>query len=78
MGFNRFDIVAAWYFFCANYHNGQFGSLYAKLQHIEQKLRFKPSPLWNGPSDVSENCQNIYDSIVRKYLENKVSNAGLN
>jgi len=64
MYFDRFDIVAAYYWFCANYHNGQLGALYARLSRIIDVLKFIPAPNWNGPEDVSENCKAIYDNLV--------------
>ncbi len=34
MYFDRFDIVSAHYAFCADYHEGQYSDLYAKLSRI--------------------------------------------
>ena len=67
--FDRFDIVAAHYFFCANYHSGQYGKLYARLCRITERLRFTPAPSWRIAADVSENCQHIYDNLVSKHEE---------
>ena len=77
MYFDRFDIVAAHYWFCANHHNGQFGKLYARLCRITEKLRFKPAPSWYGPKDVSENCKAIYDNLVNRHNESMISREGV-
>lgn len=64
MYFDRFDIVAAHYFHAMHYHSGQWSDLYAKLCRISGY--FKPSPMWNGPEDVSENCAEIYAALVER------------
>ena len=64
MYFDRFDIVEAHYWFCADYHGGQGCPLYAKLCRISEYYR--PSPLaksWIG-SQPSENAQEIYGDLV--------------
>ena len=67
--FDRFDIVAAHYFFCLNYHTGQRSVLYARLCRITERLRFRPAPNWHKPSDVSENCRRIYMDLVSRHNE---------
>ena len=60
MYFDRFDIVSAHYWFCADYHGGQGCYLYAKLCRISEY--FTPSALANGPG--SKNAREIYDNLV--------------
>jgi len=65
MYFDRFDIVAAYYFYFINYHTGQWSEEYKRLSKI---LRyFKPCPAWHDISDVSENAMEIYNSIVSRH-----------
>ena len=67
---DKFDIVAAHYYFCEHYHDGQFSKLYIRLCRItEGIIRFRPSPLWKGPDDVSSNCRDIYDALVTAHNE---------
>lgn len=60
--YNRFDIVDAYYWFFADYHEGQWSEKYARLCKIS--TYFTPSRLANGPS--SENAQEIYNQLVEK------------
>ena len=59
--FDRFDICDAYYWFMANYHNGQWSKEYA-LSGTFHRLGFRPSPLAKGPD--SENAQDIYNTLV--------------
>lgn len=61
--FLNFDRVEAFYWFCVDYHRGQFSKEYrlmCKLSRI-----FTPSRLSNGPS--SEEALDIYVSLCEKY-----------
>lgn len=62
--FDRFDIVAAHYYYCCDYHSGQFNFEYERMCRISKY--FKPSPLWKSVEDVSCNCQEIYNLLVEK------------
>ena len=62
MYFDRFDIVSAHYAFCADYHEGQYSDLYAKLCRIGNY--FTPSMAWKGYDSLSENGKVIYDNLV--------------
>jgi len=64
MYWNRFDIVAAHYFFCADFRSGQWSEKYAKLCRITKY--FRPSPLWTDIHDVGENAVEIYNNLVAK------------
>ena len=64
MGFNRFDIVEAYYAYCVDYHSGQFSDLYKKLCRIEKY--FTPSPMFNGYWSLTENGKKIYDKLEGK------------
>ena len=65
MYFDRFDIIAAHYLFCAGYYTGQNDKLYARLCRI--KKYFNPGPLFEGYVSLSENGQVIYDNLVKKH-----------
>ena len=62
MNWDRFDIVEAHYWFCADYHTGQACPLYARLGRIQGYYR--PSPLQHGPA--GPNAQAIYDALCMK------------
>jgi hypothetical protein len=62
MEFNRYDIIEAHYWFCADYHEGQWSEKYQRLCRISRY--FSPGACSNGPSN--ENSQAIYDDLVAK------------
>ena len=62
MNWDRFDIVEAHYWFCADYHTGQACPLYRRLSRISGY--FHPSPMSHGPE--SENAQDIYNALAEK------------
>jgi hypothetical protein len=67
MYFDRFDIVEAHYAFACDWYNGQACPLYARLSRIVGALRFKPSPLFKGYDSLTENGQEIYNSLKTKH-----------
>jgi hypothetical protein len=71
MYFDRYDIIEAHYWFCANYHGGQWSELYARLSRLSRI--FTPSPLSRGPE--SENARDIYIKLVRKFNKHRRQNA---
>ena len=72
MYFNRYDIVIAYYLYCAHYHTGMHSPLYERLCHI--RTYFNPSTLMSdNPSDTSNNCADIYYNLVnRRFIGNRV------
>ena len=64
MYFDRFDVVEAHYAYCADYHDGQGSDLYRRLCRIG--AYFTPSPMWRGYESLSDNGQEIYQSLVRE------------
>lgn len=60
MYFDRFDIVQAHYWFCADYHDGQWSDLYARLCHISNY--YKPGMMETGPS--TDNAREIYQNLI--------------
>ena len=60
MEFDRFDIVQAHYWFCADYHEGQASEKYAKLSRISGY--YKPGAMERGPTN--ENAKAIYDALA--------------
>jgi hypothetical protein len=60
--YDRSDIVDAHYWFCVDYHTGQWSQLYARQCRISRY--FKPSILARGPA--TENAQAIYDNLVKQ------------
>ncbi len=64
MYWDRFDIVAAHYFFCSDFHSGQWSEKYEKLCRITKY--FRPSPLWKSIYDVSDNAVEIYNNLIIK------------
>ncbi len=71
MGFDRFDVCRAYYWFAYQYHGGQWTEEYAIFGRLD-KLGFRPSRLDNGPQrDIpeDENCRMILADIVQKYRE---------
>lgn len=70
MYFDRFDIVTAYYFFCMEYHEGQFSEKYSRMCTILQY--FKPSPLWSCIEDTgNDNAMEIYYNLVKKETESE-------
>jgi hypothetical protein len=65
MCFDRFDIVEAHYWFCADYHGGLSSTLYRRLSRISEY--YTPSPVHRGYDDLSENAQEIYRDLVVRY-----------
>ncbi len=61
--FDRFDIVEAHFWFCADFHGGQGSRLYARLSKISRY--FKPGASQNGPS--TENARDIYEALAEQY-----------
>ena len=59
MYWDRWDIVDAHYWYCVNYHSGQWSREYQRLSRISQY--YKPSILAKGPA--TENAQAIYDAL---------------
>jgi hypothetical protein len=65
MYYNRFDIVEAHYWFCADYHEGQWTNKYERLCRISKY--YTPSPLSYGRRTMNENAASIYDALVSKW-----------
>ena len=63
MYFDRWDIVAAHYAFCVDFHGGQWSDLYRRLCRIGRY--YKPSPLDRGRKSLSDNGRAIYDRLAR-------------
>lgn len=67
--YDRFDIVRAYYWFAALYHEGQWSPEYA-LFGRKALLAYKPAPMDNGPRrgiEEDENCRAILASILRRW-----------
>ena len=67
--YDRFDIVSAHYAYACDYHDGQSSELYARQCRITNpngRLRFKPSPSWNGFESLTENGREIYNRLERE------------
>lgn len=60
MYFDRFDVVAAHYAYCADYYNGMGCPLYARLCRISRYYR----PGRAGYDDLTDNAKAIYDNLV--------------
>lgn len=65
MFYDRFDIVSAHYAFYCDFHEGQFSTFYARQCRISRY--FTPSPMWRGFESLTENGQEIYVALCRKY-----------
>jgi hypothetical protein len=65
MYFDKFDIVEAHYWFCADYHSGQRSILYERLSRIGEY--YSPSPLHRGFDCLSENAKEIYKQLEEKH-----------
>jgi len=63
MYFDRFDVCSAYYLFFCDYHEGQGSKKYNRLSRLE--TYYKPGP-FACYSNLSENAQCIYDSLVEK------------
>ncbi len=74
MEWNRFDIVEAHYWFCADYHGGQWTALYERLCKIGSY--YSPGPMHRGFDGLSENGQAIYCGLVEKDGYNTAHLAG--
>lgn len=62
--FDRFDVVAAWYVFLCQWHDGR-GRGWASYGRLSRLLGyFTPSALLNTEDDLSENGRLIYDALV--------------
>ena len=64
MYFDRFDIIEAHYWFCADNHGGQWSDLYARLCRIAEY--YTPSPMHKGFDSLSENAKEIYQQLEEK------------
>jgi hypothetical protein len=62
MYWNRFDIVEAHFWFCADYHTGQSSDLYRRLGRIGRY--FTPSAMSHGPT--TDNARDIYNALAEK------------
>lgn len=63
--YNRFDIVAAHYCYCVNWHSGQWSKEYSRLCKIASYSRNMPSNL-TELANFSENAVWIYLNLVEK------------
>lgn len=71
MFFDRFDIMAAYYYYLSQYHEGQWSESYKRLYKIMKV--FKPSPFGKLETET-ENCKNIYNQLVEKGYVNRQLN----
>jgi len=62
MYFDRFDIVEAYYWYCVDYHNGQWSPLYERLCKIGKY--YNPGIAHKGYASLSENAQQIYQNLA--------------
>lgn len=67
MTWDRFDICAAWYVFCVEWHSGQNSFLYKKLSQLS-RMKFKPGLGLQYGQLENENQQEIYDALTKKFL----------
>lgn len=67
MFFDRFDIVEAHYAFASDWHMGQTCELYKRLSRIVGRMRFSPSPMFRGFDSLSENAQEIYKNLEKRF-----------
>ena len=67
MYFDRLDIVEAHYAYAADWHSGQWSSLYRRLCRIAR--RYTPGPLFRGYQSLSENAQAIYRRLRRRRFQ---------
>ena len=66
MYFDRFDICEAHYLFAMLWHDGMWGSIYAKFAQFE-RIKFRPSPMLSGPEDLTENGREIYEQLLETH-----------
>ena len=64
MYFDRWDIVEAHYWFCADYHEGQASEKYRRLCRISEY--YTPGPCHKGYDSLSDNAQEIYHSLIKR------------
>lgn len=64
--FDRIDICEAHYLFASRYHSGRWSRLYLKLGQLSN-MGFRPSPLLGKKKHLSENGQEIYRCLVKRY-----------
>ena len=62
MYYDKLDIIEAHYWFCADYHEGQWSQKYARLSRIGQY--YTPGPMHKGYETLSDNGKYIYDELV--------------
>jgi hypothetical protein len=62
--FDRFDIVAAHYAFCSDYHSGQWSREYRRLCRIRRY--YTPGHMFNGFNSLSDNAKDIFNALVEK------------
>jgi hypothetical protein len=63
MHYDRFDIIEAHLAYCMDFHDGQWGRLYARMSKIHGY--FIPGAAWSGYDSLTENGRQIYDNITR-------------
>tara|TARA_Y100000310_G_scaffold130925_1_gene130067 strand:+ start:353 stop:577 length:225 start_codon:yes stop_codon:yes gene_type:complete len=63
---DRFDIVAAHYWYCVENHEGQNTFLYERLSKISGY--YNPSPMHKGYESLSETQKEIYDDLMKKHF----------
>jgi len=63
MYFDKFDICEAYYVFAMLWHRGQWSKEYEIFGRLD-RIGFKPSPMLNGPENLTENGLNIYLNLV--------------
>lgn len=61
----KFDLIAAIYLFCADYHSGQWSRGYRILSRIE--TRYRPRNLDLLREEETVKC--IYDQLVKNYAD---------
>ena len=66
MTFDRFDICEAHYVFAMLWHDGMWGSIYAKFAQFE-RIQFRPKPSLEGPENLSENGLEIYEQLLETH-----------
>ena len=62
MYFDTIDICSAHFLYAMLWHEGQFSKTYEKFAQLE-RIGFRPSPLLNGPEDLTENAREIYNNL---------------
>ena len=64
MAWDRFDIVEAYYWYCVDYHGGQWSKEYSRLCRIGGY--YSPGPLHKGFISLSNNAKEIYKNLEQK------------